>query len=134
MTYKKSVFNSVTTKLAIVFVFIGFALNNQRAFSKNSKIFVVANINNQIITNLDLKNRYSFFIKTSNIKISTKSEKLFILNQLLEKLIEESLQLQKAKSLNIKVPAQELEVALESVALSQGKTNKQILGAPNRRD
>jgi len=90
-------------------------------------VFVVANVDNQVITNLDLQNRYDFFAKTSNLKTSSEAEKLFILNKLTEKLIEERLEMQSAKDANITIPNEELAKTLEVVAQSQGAKNaKQV--------
>ena len=108
-------------------LFICFFLNISIASAATPSIFVVANVDNQAITNLDLQNRYNFFTQTSNIKISSKSEKIFLLNKLTEKLIEEKLQLKNAKDSNINLPQEDLGKALEAIAVSQGAKNaKQI--------
>ena len=108
-------------------LFTYFFLNISNIFAAQSPIFVVANIDSQVVTNLDLQNRYKFFIQTSNVKISSKSEKLFILNKLTEKLIEEKLQLKSAKDSNITLTKEEFGKALDSIAISQGaKNSKQV--------
>ncbi len=123
MSYLKIRF---TAKSLFTIFCICFLLNINSGLANKSKIFVVANVDNQVITNLDLQNRYSFFVKTSNIKISSEAEKLFVLNQLTEKLIEEKLQIKNAKDSNIELSDLELTRAVGLVATSQGKNIQQI--------
>lgn len=105
--------------LFILLTFLTFLNINNFAFANNSeKIFVIANINSQVITNIDLKKRYDFFLRTSNIRPS-KDEKIFILNQLVDKLIEENLEVSAAKELEISVPDEEVEEAIEEIAKAQ---------------
>ncbi len=125
-TYLINLISKKTLFLAAILCITVILTPKQNVFAKNSKVFIVAKVNNQIITNVDLDKRFNFFVKTSNIKISSTSEKLFILKQLTQKLIEEKLQFLAAKNLKVVVDEVELNKALESIANSQGKTDKQV--------
>ena len=103
------------------------AILSQDLLAQNKQITVIAKIDNQIITNVDLEKRYQFFVKTSNIAIKLKEEEKFLKNQLLEKLIEESLQILNAKKLNIILTDLELEKALDEIALLQGLSSNKNL-------
>jgi peptidyl-prolyl cis-trans isomerase SurA len=107
----------------ITSIFLTFSTN----ISAKNTIEVIADINDQVITDLDLRKRYKFFIKTSNIKINSDSEKTLISNQLLEKLIDENIQNQNAKKLNISLSEEELDKTLEEIASAQNFKNKKEL-------
>jgi peptidyl-prolyl cis-trans isomerase SurA len=119
-------FKFIKSLICKALIFLAFISGASNVNANNSKIFVVAKVNNQIITNLDLKRRFNFFTRTSNINITSDSEKLFILKQLIQKLIEEKLQVLQAKDLSITVPDEELNKALENISASQGQSTKQI--------
>jgi len=112
--------------IKLFYIIIFFLSLNFSSFAQNSQISVIATVDNQIITNLDLNRRYSFFVKTSRIKISSKAEKNFILQQLTHKLIEEKLQFIEAKNLKIELSNAELQKALEEIASLQSKSDSQI--------
>ena len=90
---------------------------------KAENISIKASVNNEIITNVDLRNRYNFFIKTTNIKNSSKSEEKFIINQILNKLIDENIQRQEARKLKITINNLKVEEILTNMAISQGFSN-----------
>ena len=88
--------------------------------TKAESISIKANINNEIVTNIDLQNRYNFFIKTTNIKNNSSSEKKFITKQILNKLVDENIQRQEAKKLKIIIKDSKLTEVLTNIAISQG--------------
>lgn len=95
-------------------------------FYKNTKaegISIKASVNNEIVTNIDLQNRYNFFIKTTNIKNNSSSEKKFITKQILNKLVDENIQRQEAKKLKIIIKDSKLTEVLNNIAISQGFSN-----------
>lgn len=117
----KKLIKTLKIYLSLIFwVLLIFTPNQQTLASPNSKIFVVATVNNKVITNLDIKKKYDFFVRTSHIKIFSESEKLFILNQLVQKLIEENLQSDEAQNFNIFVSDEELNQTLKEIATAQG--------------
>jgi parvulin-like peptidyl-prolyl isomerase len=69
--------------------------------STSQKVFVIAKVDNQAITNLDLKDRFLVITKMSKVKIDSFLEKQIVLNQILQKMIDEELQIKEAKSLGI---------------------------------
>jgi peptidyl-prolyl cis-trans isomerase SurA len=120
--------NSVNKRRALLHIifstfFILFSANKSFcAPTSYKKIFVVAKVNDQVITNLDLKDRYKFVLKISKISVNSKKEKLLLLNQLLQKMIDEELYIIEATNLGITADSSELNATLEKVALNQNKS------------
>ena len=85
----------------IVFIFI---INNDL---KATKIDILAKINNQIITNIDLEYRLNLAIEISNIPNEVKFRKQ-IRQQMLNLLIEENLKIQEAEKLGILISSAEV--------------------------
>jgi len=86
---------------AILF-FITFliSLNFTNGFaSSNQAVFVVAKADNQAITNVDLINRYNLVLKISKIKFANKQERQIVLNQILQKMIDEELEIKEASTI-----------------------------------
>lgn len=108
--------------LAVIFLSANFALAAQDV----SDNFVVAKVNNKIITNLELQDRYRFVLHISKININSALDKKILLNQVIDKMIEEELIRQEAASLKIEIAAPEIQEAIESVALSQKKNATQF--------
>lgn len=81
--------------------------------------FIVANVNNHIITNSDLQDRYNFVIFTSKIKVNSSQEKSALMNQIIDKMIDEELIRQEAKNLNIAVEENEVDEIIQSLAAKQ---------------
>ena len=78
----------------ILFLFIFIVYNNLYA----TKVEIVAKINNQIITNIDLEYRLNLAIEISNIPNEIKFRKQ-IRQQILNLLIDENLKIQEAEKL-----------------------------------
>lgn len=109
-----------------LFLFILLAsFNCQNSFA-DQKIFIVAKVNNQIITNLDLLDRYHLISSISKIKFNSSQEKKVVFNQLLNAVIEEELQIAEAGRLEIKLDQDKFDQALSKVAKSQGKNVGQL--------
>lgn len=126
-------------RFQIILSLILFFVSSQYSLAGKSEISVVAKIDNQIITNLDLMDRYNFLLAISEISIDSKKEKLLLLNQLLQKMIDEKLQLGEARSLELSMSAGQLDEAVKKVAIGQGRDfnefreffNKKALSYPN---
>lgn len=88
--------------------------------------FVVAKVNNKIITNLELADRYRFVLYVSKIKINSSQDRKMLLNQVVDKMIEEELIRQEAANLKIDVTNDEIQDAIETIAAQQKKNAAQF--------
>jgi peptidyl-prolyl cis-trans isomerase SurA len=93
---------------------------------KFSKNFVVAKINNHIITNLDVTERYNFILLTIGLKIGSVKQKSALINQIINKMIDEELITQESEKLNIKVSAAEIEEVINDLANRQNRSLKDL--------
>lgn len=84
--------------------------------------FVVAKVNNHVITFSDLEDRYNFVISESKIKVNSAEEKRLLLNQVIDKMIDEELIRQEGVKLNINLSDSEIDDVVESLAKRQKKT------------
>ena len=87
----------------LLFLFIFIIFNNLYA----TKIEIVAKINNQIITNIDLEHRLNLAIEISNIPNEIKFRKQ-IRQQILNLLIDENLKIQEAEKYGILISSAEV--------------------------
>ena len=87
----------------LLFLFILIFYNNLYA----TKIQILAKINNQIITNIDLEHRLNLAIEISNIPNEIKFRKQ-IKQQVLDLLIDESLKIQEAEKYGILISSEEV--------------------------
>lgn len=101
-----------------VFVIVAFFFTSLA----NAEIgFVVAKVNNHVITFSDLEDRYNFVISESKIKINSPEEKRLLLNQIVDKMIDEELIRQEGEKLNINLSDPEIDAVMESLAERQKK-------------
>jgi peptidyl-prolyl cis-trans isomerase SurA len=102
--------DSSTKPILLICLFLSFLLFkpfDSLSFS-TKKVFVVAKVDNQAITNLDLTERFAVITKMSKIKIDSPQEKRIIINQILQKMIDENLQNKEAKKLGITVDQEKI--------------------------
>lgn len=124
MFTKKSVI-----KLTIGFLFVSLpnpSFGSQFINTSESEISAVAKVNNQIITNIDLIDRYKFALTTSKIAVNSKQEADLLINQLLQKMIDEKLILEEAKDYGINTNDDEIKEEAAKIARDQGKTIEQF--------
>jgi peptidyl-prolyl cis-trans isomerase SurA len=88
--------------------------------------FVVAKVNNIIITNSQINNRIRFVLKTTKISITNNFEKKILRNQVIDKMIEEELIRQEAQRLNIFTSPEDIRNALEYTASQRKKNSTQF--------
>jgi peptidyl-prolyl cis-trans isomerase SurA len=88
--------------------------------------FIVAKINNKAITNSELIDRYRFVISMSKINIALEEEKKLLLDQVIDKMIDEELIRQEASKLKIEATPDEIRDAVEIIALRQKKNATQF--------
>ena len=95
-----------------------------KASQKNSvqSNFVIAKVNKRVITLFDLKDRYNFIILESKIKLNSPQEKNLLINQIIDKMIDEELIRQEGEKLSINVSEAEMDGVLESIAARQNKS------------
>jgi peptidyl-prolyl cis-trans isomerase SurA len=77
--------------------------------------FVVAKVNNQVITNIDLINGYNFFLLNLKISVKSNQEKSRLIEQVINKLIDEELIRQESVKLDIEVTKQEIDDILKGI-------------------
>jgi len=92
----------------------------------NLPIFVIAKVDNQVITNVDLLDRYKVVLKMSKIQLATEQEKQIVLNQILQKMIDEELQIKDAKILEVTVDEQKFSQTQSKVAKNLHINPKQL--------
>jgi peptidyl-prolyl cis-trans isomerase SurA len=119
--------------LSLLVLFVFLVLTSTKSVASKSDIFVLAKINNQIITNIDLINRYKLIVSISKIKFSSQKEKQIIFNQLLNTLVDENLQINEAKNLGINLDQEKFNQSLEQIAKSQNKTITQFKNSFDRK-
>lgn len=83
--------------------------------------FIVAKVNNRAITNLELADRYRFVIKVSKISIKNSQDKELLESRIIDKMIDEELIRQEADDLKIEATKEEVDDAIELMALRQNK-------------
>ncbi len=112
---------------SIIFSIVFLASPNPIAFaSQNQNIFVIAKVNNQAITNIDLINRYNLVLKISKIKFTNKQEKQIVLNQILQKMIDEELQIKEAATIGAPLEQNKLDQSIAEIAQIWGVNPKHI--------
>jgi len=112
----------------VVFRFTIFTIISLVFFTKPSfaNSFVVAKINSKVITDLELTDRYKFVLLSSQIKGLSDQDKKSLLNQIIDKMVDEELIRQESDSLKIAVTNDEIQDAIELVALRQKKNAVQF--------
>jgi peptidyl-prolyl cis-trans isomerase SurA len=102
--------------LSILFLSL---LATRPALSQNSNPgldnFVVAKVNNQVITNIDITNGYNFFLSNLKISITSNQERSRLIEQVINKMIDEELIRQESVKLDIGVTKQEIDDILKSI-------------------
>lgn len=96
------------------------------SFAKYSSSFIVAKVNDVAITNLELSDRYQFVTYSANIKSFSKSEKNNLLNQIIDKMVDEELIRQDAAKLGISNTQSEIQDAIDIFAIKQKRTSAQL--------
>lgn len=99
------------------------AQNNQAKFPA---VFVIAKINKKVITSLELIDRYRFVVFMSKIKINSAIERRNLLDQIVDKMIDEELIRQEAENLKIEVDPNEVQDAAEHMLHQQKKNLNQF--------
>lgn len=94
--------------------------------NKSETAFVAARVNNKVITNLELIDRYRFVLFSSKIKVNSALERKNLLDQVIDKMVDEELMRQEAAALKIEVSNAEIEDAAEMMALHQKRNLTQF--------
>ena len=109
----------------IIFTTIFFLINFP-SFSADSQNFILAKVNNKAITSSEVSDRYRFVILASKIKITAESDKKLLLEQIVDKMIDEELIRQEAAALKLEASQAEIDDAIEVLALRQKKNSAQL--------
>ncbi len=108
-----------------VFIVVIFFISLIR--SANAEIgFAIAKVNNRVISFSDLEDRYSFVISESKIKVNSAEEKRLLLNQIIDKMIDEELIRQEGDKLRIELTDAEIDGVVESLAERQKKNTANL--------
>ncbi|MBM5782987.1 MAG: hypothetical protein FJ368_06180 [Pelagibacterales bacterium] len=110
--------------ISLIFILNFFCTNSIAQNYKSS--FVVAKVNNKVITNSEIIDRYNLVLFTSKINVSSSQEKKNLLNQIVDKMVDEELIRQESENLKITVTDSEIADAIEVVALHQKKNAVQF--------
>lgn len=109
--------------IIIIIFILSFSCN---AFAKYHSSFIVAKVNDVAITNLELRDRYQFVTYFSKMDSFDNAEKQNLLNQIIDKMIDEELIRQEAEQLGISNTEDEIQDAVDIFALKQEKTAAQF--------
>lgn len=101
-------------------------ISSTRINSKSNSNFIIARVNNKVITYLELIDRYKFVLYTSKIKVKSSKDKKMILTQIIDKMIDEELIRQEAVKLKIEISPEEVKKTLDEVASQQKKSTKKF--------
>ncbi len=93
------------------------------AFSQN---FVIAKINNKIITISEANDRYHFVLTSSGIGVKDANEQKILRQQVVDKMIDEELIRQESQNLKLEVSPTEIRDALEIIALQRKQNTTQF--------
>lgn len=88
--------------------------------------FIAAKINQKVITYSELLDRYHFVIRTSRLKTISETDKKSLLEQILEKMIDEEVIMQSAKTLNITATEEEINETVKEIATQQNQNLTQL--------
>ncbi len=112
--------------LTILIVLI-LPFNKTFASQNKTQIIVIAKIDNRVITNLDLIDRYKLVLEMSKINLSGAQEKRIVLGQILQKMIDEELQIKEASTLGINLDQQKFDQAQAEVSKTLHQNPKQLI-------
>lgn len=84
---------------------------------------IAASVNNKVVSYYDVVQRYNFIVNYTKIKIESDRDYKALINQIVDKIIDEELIRQESDKLSISVTDKEIDTAIESSLNSQGKIN-----------
>jgi peptidyl-prolyl cis-trans isomerase SurA len=109
--FRKVVFFLSISILSLLTIKPGLSQSNEAIMDN----FVVAKVNNRVITNIDLINGYNFFLLNLKISVKSNQERLRLIEQVVNKLIDEELIRQESVKLDIEVTRQEIDDILKGL-------------------
>ena len=121
--------NKLIYKVLILSLIILIApITNSLAF-QNLPISIIAKVDNRVITNIDLMDRYRVVLKMSKIQLIGQQERQIVLNQILQKMIDEELQIKEAETLKIALDEEKFAQAQLEVARNSYKNLQQFISS-----
>ncbi len=114
----------IVTLLLFFISFSSFSADQSQKLPQEN--FIIAKVNNKAITNAELVDRYRFVIAASKMKIISDQDKKLLLNQILDKMIDEEIIRQESVSLKLEVTSDEMREAIDIVASQQKKNATQF--------
>jgi len=84
---------------------------------------IAASVNNKVVSSYDVVQRYNFIVNYTKIKIESDRDYKALINQIVDKIIDEELIRQESEKLSISVTDKEIDSAIETSLSSQGKIN-----------
>ncbi len=101
-------------------------LIQSHSIAANQSDFILAKINNKAITNSEAIDRYRFVISASKISINSPQDKKILLDQVIDKMIDEELIRQEGSSLKLEASPEEVRDFIDIVATQQKKNATQF--------
>ncbi len=112
----------ILKRLSQIFAAIAIFVVGQINCAQAETSLVVAKVNKRVITSLDLRDRYNFIISESKIKINSAEERSLLINQIIDKMVDEELIRQEGEKLHITLSPEEVEDVMKSIAQRQKKS------------
>lgn len=109
----------------LLFLFTTPAYAQAAADAGQNTLGIVAVVNDEVITNMDVADRLAFVIATTNLPGNQETINR-LLPQITRQLIDEKIQAQEAERLGLKVGSAELKSAVEAIAARQDKTADEL--------
>jgi peptidyl-prolyl cis-trans isomerase SurA len=98
---------------------------NSLALNNNAD-YIAIKVNDHAITKSEIDNRFKLILLTSDISIKNQKDQEIVKNQIIDKIIDEQLIIDHAKDLGIEISNQEIEVAIEDIAISKSLKSKKF--------
>jgi peptidyl-prolyl cis-trans isomerase SurA len=109
-----------------IFCFLIIFFTHKIALAAPINDFIVARVNNKVITNSELVDRYKFVLFIAKISVKTKQEEQLLFHQVLDKMVDEELIRQDAAKLKIEISPEEIREAIDAIAGQQKKNATQF--------
>ncbi len=102
--------------MARFFALILLVFYSKFIFAKTNQDFIVANVNNQAITYFEVIDRFNYITYFSKFRTNSKEEKDIVMNQIIDKMVNEELIRQEGKRMGLEVPENELKSVISAIA------------------
>ncbi len=112
--------------IKLFFIILLFVVNSTNKYAFASSDHIAVRINNIVITNLEVQDRYELFLKSTNSNNIKNLSKKIVISQIIEKMVEEELIRQQGKKLNIEYTQEEVDMGYEIIAFQKKQAIKEL--------